>query len=113
MSPRKVNATARRNATRKVALVVFSTLRQIGKSKGVTLKKIYQYIKDQYPDSSSNMIRLSNTIQKALAFGAVNKKAGNRLVILFKFHISIITLFNKKKVVEKYQTFIDMFLGNQ
>lgn len=89
MSPRKVNATARRNATRKVALVVFSTLRQIGKSKGVTLKKIYQYIKDQYPDSSSNMIRLSNTIQKALAFGAVNKKAGNRLVILFKFHFSI------------------------
>lgn len=94
MAPRKVNANARRNATRKVALVVFSTLRQIGKSRGVTLRKIYQYIKDQYPDSSSNMIRLSNTIQKALAFGAVNKKAGNRLVV-FCFHFSIISYFKQ------------------
>lgn len=76
MSPKKKTNTTLDN-TRKVARVVFTTIKKIG-SRGATLKKIYNYIKKEYPHSSSNMMRLNNTLEKALAFGAVNKKMGNR-----------------------------------
>ncbi|XP_050293479.1 uncharacterized protein LOC126734012 [Anthonomus grandis grandis] len=67
--------------TRPVARIIFSTLKKIGNSRGVTLKKIYDYIKTEYPNSSSNIIKLSNIMKKALAFGAVNKKHGNKYVL--------------------------------
>ncbi|ENN81527.1 uncharacterized protein LOC109546748 [Dendroctonus ponderosae] len=79
MSPKKrTNSTL--DNTRKVARVVFTTIKKIG-SRGATLKNIYNYIKKEYPHSLSNMIKLNNTLKKALAFGAVNKKMGNRYVL--------------------------------
>ncbi|XP_030767843.1 uncharacterized protein LOC115891512 [Sitophilus oryzae] len=64
------------HATRRVARIVLSTIKKIGNSRGVTLKKIHDYIKEEYPHNPTNIIRLNNTLEKALAFGAVNKRSG-------------------------------------
>ncbi|XP_023013066.1 uncharacterized protein [Leptinotarsa decemlineata] len=66
--------------TRRVAMIVLSTIKKLGNSRGVTLKKIHDYIKEEYPNSPYNMMRLNNTLQKALAFGAVSKR-NNRYVL--------------------------------
>lgn len=68
--------------TRKVARIIFSTIKKIGYSRGVTLKKIHDYIQEEYPNSHANIVRLNNTLEKALAFGAINKKIGNRYINL-------------------------------
>lgn len=62
--------------TRRVARIVLSTIKKIGNSKGVTLKKIHDYIREEYPNSPNDIVRLNNTLEKALAFGAVSKKNG-------------------------------------
>ncbi|CAG9814218.1 unnamed protein product [Phaedon cochleariae] len=77
--------------TRRVARIVFSTLKKIGSSRGVTLKKIHEYIRLKYPNSPNDIVKLNNTLQKALAFGAVNKRKdryvlGNVLKGMIKGH---------------------------
>ncbi|KAF7273424.1 uncharacterized protein LOC143203264 [Rhynchophorus ferrugineus] len=63
-------------ATRRVAKIVLATIKKLGSSRGITLKKIHNYIQEEYPNTSTNIIRLNNTLDKALAFGAINKKSG-------------------------------------
>lgn len=62
--------------TKRVARIVLATIKKIGSSRGVTLKKIHDYIRDEYPNTPNDIVKLNNTLQKALLFGAVTKKNG-------------------------------------
>lgn len=62
--------------TRKVARMVFSTLKKIGNTRGINLRKIYEYIREEYPNTPTDIVRLNNTLQKALTFGAISKRDG-------------------------------------
>lgn len=74
----KVNMSTIAPVTRKVARLVLSTIKRYGHTRGVTLKKIHDYIKEEYPNSPYNIVRINNTLQKALAFGAVTKNKNNK-----------------------------------
>ncbi|KAJ8917487.1 hypothetical protein NQ315_005536 [Exocentrus adspersus] len=74
------NSTTNYEVSRRVARIVLTTIKQLGKSRGVSLKKIHDYIKHAYPYTPSNIVKINNTLQKALTLGAVKKKK-NRSVI--------------------------------
>lgn len=71
-----VNMSSLAPVTRRVARIILSTVKKIGNTKGINLKKIYEYIRDEYPNTPKDIVKLNNNLQKALAFGVVSKKNG-------------------------------------
>ncbi|XP_057652305.1 uncharacterized protein LOC130891513 [Diorhabda carinulata] len=57
--------------TRKIARTVFILLQKTG---GLSLKKLHECIRQVYPKTSLDIIKLNNVLHKAAAIGAVQKK---------------------------------------
>ncbi|CAH1963023.1 unnamed protein product [Acanthoscelides obtectus] len=66
---------------RRVAKVVLATLKKIGGTKGLSFKKIYESIRDEYPNTPRDLVNINNTLQKAIAFGAVAQKKNKKYVL--------------------------------
>ncbi|VEN41631.1 unnamed protein product [Callosobruchus maculatus] len=66
---------------RRMAKVVLSTIKKIGGSKGLTFKKIYESIGDEYPNTKRDIVSINNTLQKAIAFGAVAQRKDKKYVL--------------------------------
>nr|CAH7756946.1 unnamed protein product [Callosobruchus chinensis] len=69
MSSRSVTTLKRR-----VAKVVLFTVKKIGGSKGLKFKEIYESIRKEYPNTPWDIVNINNTLQKAVAFGAVAQR---------------------------------------
>nr|CAI5817461.1 unnamed protein product [Callosobruchus analis] len=66
---------------RRVAKLVLSTIRKIGGSKGLTFKEIFESIRDEYPNTPKDIVNINNTLQKAIAFGAVAQRKDKKYVL--------------------------------